>query len=263
MGVSTTGTKARPSFANRRRPDSGVTLSPIRDLGRIRRFATTRGDVAPGDRREVALRRVNRVLELQAVRLAGVLHDEASQFLATALMALGDLAGDVAPPVQARLQQVRLHLDEVAAQLRRVSDELHPGILDHLGLHEAIKYIAREFTRRTGVQLAIDADLDQPCPARVGTVVYRFVQEALTNIGEHAQATAASIAIARQGSQLTCVIRDDGVGFDLAAAAARNGDHPPGLVVIRDRLEALGGTLDITSAPQQGTRLCAVIPVEI
>jgi signal transduction histidine kinase len=211
---------------------------------------------------ELAARRLNTLVARQSARLAAVLHDEASQVLAFAHMAIEDVACDVAPPAQARLQQVRQHLHDVAEQLRRISHELHPNIVDDLGAGDAIEFISREFARRTGVKLAIDVHLDQHCPAALGAVVYRFVQEALNNIDEHAQAASASIAIARSGSQLQCVVSDDGVGFDVAATLARNAHHGLGLMLIRARFEAVGGTLDITSAPQQGTRLHAVIPLE-
>jgi len=226
-------------------------------------FVTPGRDVTHGQGTEAAMRRLNSLLERQSARIAGLLHDEAGQFLAAAHLAIADIARDVPPPVQARLQQVRMHLDEVVEQLRSISHELHPSIIDHLGLVEAVKFISRAFTRRTGVQLTIEAHLDEPCPATVGAVVYRFVLEALTNIGEHAQAASVSIAIAREGSRLLCAICDDGAGFDVAVTLASNGTHSHGLMLIRDRLEAVGGTLDITSAPQQGTRLRAIIPLEI
>ena len=263
MGVRMTATKAGPLFANRPRPDA-VTFESIRDAGAsVSPFVKAGPDLTRGRRTEAAMCRLNRLFEIQSARIAGVLHDEASQFLASAHMAIADIARDVPAPVQARLQEVRLHLDEVAQQLRRISQELHPGILDDLGLIDAIKFIGRAFTRRTGVQLAIDAHLDTPCPPTAGAAVYRFVQEALTNIGEHAEAASASITIAHEGSRLLCTICDDGAGFDVAAMLAQNVDSGVGLMLIRDRCEALGGTLDITSAPQQGTRLRATIPLDI
>ena len=238
------------------------TVESDRHDPRFSPFVTPGRAVTHGHGTEAAMRRLNRLLEHQSVRIAGVLHDEASQFLASAQMAIADIALDVPPPVQARLQQVRRHLDEVAEQLRSISDELHPSILDDLGLVEAVKFFSRAFTRRTGVQLAIEAHLDEPCPAAAGALVYRFVQEALANISEHAQAGSASIAIAREGPRLICAVSDDGAGFDVAARL-NNGNHSLGLMRIRDRLEAVGGTLDIASAPQQGTRLRVVIPLEI
>ena len=241
--------------------DQNRTIAPIRDAnGSTGDSVTTARDVTNGTRREAAMSRLNSRLELQSARIAGMLHDEAGQFLAAAHMAIADIARDVPPPVQARLQQVRLHLDEVTEQLRRISHELHPGILEDLGPMRAIKSIAQAFTRRTGVQLAIEVHMDEPCPPAAGAAVFRFVEEALTNIGAHARATSGSIAIAREGSRLVCAVCDDGAGFDVAATLERRGDRSLGLMLMRDRLEAVGGTLHIMSAPQQGTHLCAVIP---
>jgi signal transduction histidine kinase len=213
-------------------------------------------------RTAAAMRRLNTLLEAQSARIAAVLHDGASQFLASAHLTIADIALDVPPAVQERLHEVRLQLDQVAEQLRRVSHELHPSILDDLGLIEAIKFSARAFSRRTAVQLSIEAHMPEACPAAVGAVVYRFVQEALTNIGQHARATGASIAISCEDSRLLCAICDDGVGFDVDAALARTSANGLGLMLIRDRLEAAGGTLEIVSAPQHGTCLRAAMPLE-
>ena len=242
--------------------DRNRTNAPIRGAnGSIGDCVTTDRDATNGTRMEAAMSRLSNRLDLQSARIAGMLHDEAGQFLAAAHMAIADIARDLPPPVQVRLQQVRLHLDEVAEQLRRVSHELHPGIVEDLGPLAAIKSIAQAFTRRTGVQLTIEMHMDEPCPTTAGAAVFRFVEEALANIGAHARATSGSIAIAREGSRLVCAVCDDGAGFDVAAALARGGRQRLGLMLMRDRLEAIGGTLHITSAPQRGTDLCAVIPL--
>ena len=99
-------------------------------------------------------------------------------------------------------------------------------------------------------------------PRPVETVCYRLVQEGLTNVGKHASATHVSVALARQGERVFCSVCDDGVGFEVAAVADRDG-YSLGLTLMRDRIEAVGGTLTIVSAPQQGTELRASLPVEV
>jgi signal transduction histidine kinase len=255
VSARTTETKVRLPLIDARRPDAGVEP---------RRAARSKGRICEFDSKkmELATRRLNSLVDLQSARIADVLHDDTSQVLASAHITLEDIARDLPPSAQARLHQVRQHLHDVADQLRRISHDLHPGIVDVLGTIDAIKFTARAFTHQTGVQLAIDVDLDQGCPAKPGAVLFRVVQEALNNIGEHAHAASASIAIAREDSRLVCTVCDDGVGFDVAAAPP--GSAPRlGLALIRARLEALGGTLDITSVPQQGTRLRAAVPLEI
>jgi signal transduction histidine kinase len=210
---------------------------------------------------EGPVRRLNSALEAQSTRVAGALHDEVSQVLASAHMAIEEVSCEVSPAVQTRLLRVRQHLHEVAAQLRQISHELHPDIVDDLGVIEAIKFIGRAFTRETGIQLSMNVDVNDMPPA-LGRVVFRLVREALTNVGQHAQATATAVSISREGSRLLCVICDDGAGFDVAAVLARSTPRNLGLRLVRARIEALGGTLDISSAPRQGTRLRTVLPVE-
>src|SRR4051812_4202872 len=207
-----------------------------------------------------ALRRLTTLLALQSARISGVLHDETSQVLAFAHLAIEDIADDVPAPVQARLDGVRQHLRAVADQLRRISHDLHPAIVDDLGAADAIKFIVRTFTRATGIALAIEVDVEEPWPASKGALVFRFVQAALANIGDHAHATAASVTISGDGSGFRCTVCDDGVGFDVAAAQARGTGL--GLMLIRARIEAAGGSLQISSVPHRGTCITAVIPPE-
>jgi two-component system sensor histidine kinase NreB len=243
--------------------DEDQTITPIRDeSGLISHIVSTGRDITHRKRTEEALRRLNNQIELESARIAGVLHDEAGQFLTAAHITIADIARDSPPSVQARLQQVRHHLDQVEAQLRRLAHELHPGILDDLGLLDAIKFVANSFARRTGIRMTIDADLEEPCSRPMATVIYRFVQEALTNMSKHSRATSATIVIQREGSLLWCVIRDDGVGFDPDEVMAPDGGRGIGLKLIQDRLEAVRGELQIVSAPGQGTELRMTIPTE-
>lgn len=267
-GMISSGEVFRFVVTNRRKDgrlfDEDQTITPIRDAaGTITHFVSTGRDITQRKRTEEALRRLNNQLEIEAARIAGVLHDEAGQFLSSAHMALADVARDAAPALRDRLQQVRQHLDQVEAQLRRVSHELHPSILDDLGLLEAIRFVADTFSRRTGIRVTVDAHVAAPLPATVGTVMYRFVQEALTNMGKHSLATAGSILLHGDDSLVQCTIRDNGAGFDAAATLAWAGKRGLGLKLIRDRLEAVGGTLQIVSTPGQGTELRTTVPVEV
>jgi len=162
------------------------------------------------------------------------------------------------------IQQVRHHLDLAEEQLRRVSHELHPRMLDDLGLAEAVRFLGASCGRRNGISVDVEVDLAAPCPHTVQTVFYRLVQEGLANVAKHARATRAAIALGQTGTTFSCSIRDDGVGFGTAApdAHAIRGDFSLGLTLMRDRIEAVGGTLTIVSAPQQGTELRATVPME-
>jgi two-component system sensor histidine kinase NreB len=238
------------------------TITPIRDVaGAITHFVSTGRDITDRRRTEQALRRLNGELENEAGRIASLLHDEAGQFLAFAHITLADLARDVPGPMRDRIVDVRRHLTQAEEQLRRVSHELHPRMLDDLGLAQAVRFLGETFSRRAGIPVDVAVDVETPSPRAVETVFYRLVQEALTNIGKHAKAAHVTIRLAREPGMLHCSISDDGVGFDIEAVVERE-DFSLGLTLIKDRFEAVGGTLTIASAAGRGTQLRASAPLE-
>ena len=238
------------------------TITPIRDAaGAITHFVSTGRDITERRRIEQALRRLNGELENEAGRIAALLHDEAGQFLAFAHITLADLARDVPAVMRDRIVEVRRHLTQAEEQLRRVSHELHPRMLDDLGLAQAVRFLGDTFSRRAGIPVDVAVDVETASPRAVETVFYRLVQEALTNIGKHAKAAHVTIRLTREPGMLHCSISDDGVGFDIDAVAVRE-DFSLGLTLIKDRFEAVGGTLTIASAPGRGTQLRASAPVE-
>jgi two-component system, NarL family, sensor histidine kinase NreB len=239
------------------------SITPVRDTdGVITHFVSTGRDITERKRIEAAVRRLNAALEDESARIASVLHDEAGQFLSSAHITLADVARELAPEQRSRVQQVRHHLDLAEEQLRRVSHELHPRILDDLGLAEAIRFLATGFARRAGISVDVDVSIGSFCPRSVETVFYRLVQEGLTNIGKHARATSVSIRLAHEVTRITCSISDDGAGFDVASVVEERDGFSLGLTLMRDRIEAVGGSLTILSGPQRGTELRATVPVE-
>jgi signal transduction histidine kinase/CheY-like chemotaxis protein len=217
-------------------------------------------DIAHRERTERALRRLNHELENEAARIAAAIHDEAGQFLSSAHIRLATLAQALPEEIREDIQQVRHELNIAEEQLRRVSHELHPRMLGDLGLLDAIRFLAETFSRRTGVLVDVDVALAAACPRAIETAFYRLVQEGLTNIGKHAQATRVSVRLLRDEGTLVCCLRDDGIGFDAECARA-SGDFGLGLTSLRNRLEAIGGELTIISAPRRGTEVCAVVPL--
>jgi signal transduction histidine kinase len=243
--------------------DEDQTITPIRDAsGTITHFVSTARDVTLQNRMKEALRRLNHQLEREATRIAGALHDEAGQFLTTAHITLADVARDVEPGVRNRVNEVRRHLDQVEERLRRVAQEIHPRVVEDLGLSEAVGFLAESFTRRTGVRVTLASSLRLRYALPVETLLYRLVQEGLTNVGRHARATNAAVTLDADDEAVSCSIRDDGIGFDPASVASR-GEGSLGLRLIQDRLDAVGGTLVIVSIPNQGTELRACVPVEV
>jgi len=222
-----------------------LVITPIRhETGQIAHFVCTWHDITRRIRTEEALRRLNEKLEEEPKRIAQALHDEAGQFLSSAHLALAEIARDLPMPVRERLQMVREHLHKVEEQLRHLAHELRPRILDDLGLVPALKFLADGAGRRSGIPITVDALVSRRLQPMVETTLYRLTQETLTNVTRHARATRVTIHLERGPGAVRFAIRDDGVGFDVTTVQARL------------------GALQITSAPDKGTEVVAVIPVE-
>lgn len=242
--------------------DEEQTIGPIRDAsGTITHFVSTGRDITRRRRTQEALRRMNRQLEEQAARIAEVLHDEAGQFLTSAHIGLAELAKELDDPLRERLHGIRRHLDTVEERLRGISHEIHPSIVKDLGLTDAVKFLAEGFSRRAGIKVIPTSLLTRRHPLPAENVLYRCVQEALTNMGRHSRATSGEVVLTESAGEIACVIRDNGVGFDVdALGVGLRGSL--GLRGMQDRLEALGGTLKVTSSRGSGTEVRAHVPLE-
>ena len=160
--------------------------------------------------------------------------NEAGQFLSAAHLVLAKLANDADPALLDELQKVRRNLDEVEGQLRGVSREMHPRIVEDLGLPEAIQFLTGSLARRTRIEITVESSLaDTPRPRAVDTLLYRFVQEGLTNVARHAQATRVVIALGGDEASVRCSVRDNGIGCDAAAGDGRG--FGLGLRIMEDR----------------------------
>jgi two-component system sensor histidine kinase UhpB len=210
-----------------------------------------------------ALRRLNEKLEEEAKRIAHSLHDEAGQFLACVHIALDEVGRELPPRFRKRLREIRGLLDQVEGQLRRLSHELRPTILDDLGLLPALEFLAEGVSKRAALPITVEGRRNGRLPSAIETILYRVVQEALTNVSKHAQATHASVQIQRQPGSILCSIRDDGVGFDVPVVMKKKGQRGLGLMGIRERVAVLGGTLQIHSEPGHGTEMLITVPLEV
>ena len=209
-----------------------------------------------------ALRHLNEKLEQEAKRIAYSLHEETGQFLACAHLALDEVRRDLPAAFHGRLQQIRAILEQLAGQLRQISHELRPKILDDYGLVPALEFLAAGIAKRSRLQISVEGVEKDRVPAAVETALYRIVQEALTNASKHAKATRVSVRVERSARAILCSVRDDGVGLDKAALTNRNKQSGLGLLGIRHRLEPLGGMLQIESERGQGTHVRVSIPLE-
>jgi signal transduction histidine kinase len=209
-----------------------------------------------------SLRHLNETLEQEIQRIARAVHDEAGQLLVAVHLALADVARDLPSPLRDRLQPVTGLLNQVEEQLRRLSHELRPTVLDDLGLAPAIRFLADGLSKRTGLAIPVITELQDRLPRNVETAVYRIAQEALTNAARHSGARSVRIQLERVGRVLRCAIADDGAGFDVSAVLASQPRKGLGLLGMQERLNAIGGTLKIRSAVGKGTELLIQLPLE-
>jgi signal transduction histidine kinase len=207
------------------------------------------------------LRRLNERFEDDAKRISHAIHAEAGQLLASAAIALERIAREL-PDKRDELGQVAALLDQIHHELRRLSHELRPPLLDQLGLLPALRFLAEGVSERSGIAVRVYGELAARPNPQVETAVYRIVQEALRNVVEHSEAARAAVRVWKERGCLLCSVRDTGKGFDPLAMAAAGCDHL-GLVSIRERLHDLGGTLKIDTAPGHGTELAITIPTEV
>jgi signal transduction histidine kinase len=209
-----------------------------------------------------ALRQLNETLEEEIKRIAYAVHDEAGQLLVAVHLALAEVAVELPEPKQAQIARIKELLNQVEKHLRRYSHELRPTILDDLGWIPAIRFLAEGISKRADLPIHIDTNVSERLPGTVETTLYRIVQEALTNAAKHAKASNVWIRAWRENLVLCCSIKDNGGGFDSNQTHGTVGRKGLGLIAIRERLSAIGGTLVIQSSAGNGTELSIRIPLE-
>ena len=207
----------------------------------------------------IGLRHLNQTLEREIQRIAHALHDEAGQLLASVYLALEEVARNL-PPAREPLLKVKGLLDLIEGQLRRLSHELRPTILEEMGLLPAVKFLAEGVTARTGLSITVEGDSEFSPTPLLSATVYRIIQEAFTNVTRHAKATHVHVTIQHELQTLRCSVKDNGVGFDVASLSARTGEGGLGMIGIRERLNSIGGDLVLMSTLGRGTELVITIP---
>lgn len=248
-----------------------ASISQVRD-GDTRYYTVILRDVTERMRAEDELRRSKAELqelgstahvarEHEKSRISRELHDELGQ-------ALTMLQMDVTwcrhkcedrPEVAAKLERMQGLLKTTVASTRRIAADLRPTMLDDLGMVPAVEWLVENFSQRTGVPCDLTiGDPDLTLDGARSSAVYRIVQESLTNIAKHAEASAADVAIRRDGPDLVVRVHDDGVGF---ATVDPRKPMSFGLVGLRERAAMLGGQVNIASAIGEGTTVEVRLPL--
>ncbi len=255
-----------------------VSKFPLRDLsGKIILVAGMAIDVTERRKVEDELQIANerlrqlsrRLLEVQESErreLARELHDEIGQSLTALLLDLrsAQRSRDKAQ-LDARLQESLDLADKILFEVRNLSVDLRPSVLDDLGLLPALRWHIDRQQQRLDIPMTLIAEPLSTSPSRqVETACFRIVQEALTNIARHAQAATVVVQLRQVGDQLTLSIRDDGKGFDVALQRERaTAGNSFGLLGMNERASLNGGSLTIESASGRGTEIRATFPLPV
>jgi PAS domain S-box-containing protein len=201
--------------------------------------------------------------EQERKRLSQEVHDELGQSLLFLKLKMGGLKREVPArlkSLQGGCQEMLDHMDDVVDKIRRLSHSLSPSVLDDLGLTAALRHLVDEFCKHFRVEccsISID-DVDDLFPPQVQMHLYRLFQEALTNIGKHADATCVTVEVKLLEDWAVFTIVDNGRGFDPAGAdAAPDEPRGLGLPTIKERVKFFQGEFDIQSKPGQGAHLMA------
>jgi len=205
--------------------------------------------------------RLMQAQEQERLHLSRELHDESGQLLAGLLVQLGLLERDAERPeaVRKQVSELKETTGELQENLHKLAVDLRPASLDHLGLVTALQQYVSEFSRQYTMQVEFEAVGMQPerLPIEVETALFRIVQESLTNVVLHAQASRVDVLISQRNGQVVATIEDNGVGFIPSSATFE--DHL-GLFGMRERVEMLGGKFTVESSPGKGTTVNVEVP---
>jgi signal transduction histidine kinase len=240
----------------------GATPSFTDDDVRLTESLATRAAIAVDLSLRVsrdAVRRVVEAQELERARLARELHDETGQALTSILLGLKSLEDQVdSDEGRSAATELRDLVVSTLQDVRRLAVELRPAALDDFGLVPALERLRDTVSEQSAISVDVRSTLDdERLPKEIETMLYRTVQEALTNVVRHAEATRVTVRLSKGDNTVVVVVHDDGKGFD--AETARDGGL--GLIGMRERVALLGGRFTVETSEGSGTLLKAEVPI--
>lgn len=200
--------------------------------------------------------------EEERAAIAREIHDELGQQLTVLKMDVSWLGGklpDGQRLLSEKTREMARQIDQTIKAVQRISAELRPGILDDLGLEAAIEWQAEEFRKRTGILFEVRSSMDCSRLDRSrSTALFRIVQEALTNICRHAEATRARVTLSDRDGEVVATMTDNGKGI---TEKQISDSDSIGLIGIRERVHAFGGKVEIHRLMEGGTRVQVTLPL--
>ena len=204
--------------------------------------------------------------EIERKRISIELHDEMGQALTGISINLAviekKLVDDTDPIIKDRIIETRMLADQCSDQIKDLSFNLRPSILDDLGLEPTLRWYIGGYAKRINVQVDFEtSDCEDLQASEAKTLLYRIVQEALNNVAKHAEARKVSVRLSCNETTAKLIVEDDGKGFDAhIRASSQSAGSGLGLIGIRERVTFINGTFNIHSVPGRGTRLEVEIP---
>ena len=204
--------------------------------------------------------------ESERRRISRELHDELGGALAVLKLRTSFIEKNLEESQAELREESRLNLkyiDELIENARRLSRDLSPSILEDIGLTSALRWLIDNFVNNYKIKVAPDiVNVDHLFPKESHIMIYRVFQEALTNIGKHAQASHVTVKVQLEEDRACFFVEDDGRGFDVKSAGAREvPERGLGLATMEERARMLGGSLDVWSEAGKGTRIALCIPI--
>jgi signal transduction histidine kinase len=243
--------------------DKQVLIQSYANLGAVAiQNAWLLDEVQQSNRQLHALsQRLMKAQEDERLHLSRELHDESGQLLAGLSVQLGLLDRDAEHPkmIHERVAELKETANAIQANLHRLAVNLRPASLDHLGLVTALEQLLREFRHQYGINVEFETVgmQEKRLPLEIETALFRIVQESLTNVVLHAQATRVDVLLSLTGEGISAIVEDNGIGFSHVSSLS---EEQLGLFGMRERVKMLGGTLTIESYPGKGTTVKAEVP---
>lgn len=254
-----------------------VTAAPFLDAnGSFQGIIESMRDITERERVKAALQQYTERLRALAAqlaeaedaerqRLASELHDQVGQNLTALGINLNiietQIPEEASAQVRFRLEDSLTLVEQTTEQIRDVMANLRPPVLDDYGLVAALTWYGEGFSRRTDIAILVEGEEPIPrLPARSENALFRIVQEALTNVIKHAQATQVSVSVDVDNQLLRLVVTDDGIGFKTERPGENAGELGWGILTMSERAEAIGGSFRIESVLNQGTRVIVEVP---
>jgi len=251
---------------------ANVIISAVHDatgvllgFAKITRDLTERMRLTELERASEMAAQVQTTRESEQKRIAHELHDDLGQQLTALKMSVVQLDAGLAGQSETaafvtQTSELISQIDSMTASLRRIAADLRPPLLDDLGLAAALDWLAEDFTRRYGAPATVHIEpVEQKFSEAASTILFRIVQEAMTNVARHAKATRVRVEITCAAGMLSLEIEDNGVGATLSHPAEA---HSFGLLGIRERVRQLNGKVSFFSSPGQGFHISIVAPLE-